>query len=38
MVNGTYEGDTEDLGEQLLEYCKRDTLAMVKIVERLLSV
>ena len=38
MVNGKYEGDTEDLGEQLLEYCKRDTLAMVKIVERLLSV
>ena len=38
MVNDTFEGDTEDVREQLLEYCKRDTLAMVKVVERLLSV
>ena len=38
MVNGSFEGNTEEAREQLLEYCKRDTFAMVKIIERLISV
>jgi hypothetical protein len=38
MVNGTFEGDVEDKRRQLLEYCKLDTYAMVKILETLKSI
>ena len=38
MVNGTFEGDVEETRKQLLEYCKLDTYAMVKILEKLLQV
>ena len=38
MVNGSFEGDTEKTRSQLLEYCKLDTYAMVKILERLKKV
>ena len=38
MVNGSFEGDVEDTRRQLLEYCKLDTFAMVKILEKLLQV
>ena len=38
MVNETFEGDVEDTRRQLLEYCKLDTYAMVKILEKLLQV
>lgn len=38
MVNGSFEGDTEKTRSQLLEYCKLDTYAMVKILERLYKV
>ena len=38
MVNGSFEGDIEETRRQLLEYCKLDTYAMVKILERLLEV
>ena len=38
MVNGTFEGDVEETRRQLLEYCKLDTYAMVKILEKLLKV
>ena len=37
MVNETFEGDVEDTRRQLLEYCKLDTYAMVKILEKLLQ-
>ena len=37
MINGNFEGNIEETREKLLEYCKRDTFAMVKILERLLS-
>jgi hypothetical protein len=33
MVKGTFKGDPEKTKEQLLEYCKMDTLAMVRILE-----
>ncbi|MBN8701647.1 MAG: DUF2779 domain-containing protein [Bacteroidetes bacterium] len=33
IVEGTFEGDIEETRKHLLEYCKLDTLAMVKIVE-----
>ena len=33
MVQGTFPGDTEHTKKQLLEYCKMDTLAMVRILE-----
>jgi hypothetical protein len=33
MVNGTFEGDVEETRKQLLEYCKLDTYAMVKILD-----
>lgn len=33
MVNGTFEGDVEKTRKQLLEYCKMDTQAMVKILD-----
>ena len=38
IVNGSFEGDVEDTRRQLLEYCKLDTYAMVKILEKLLQV
>ena len=38
MVNETFEGNVEETRRQLLEYCKRDTFAMVKIIEKILSV
>jgi hypothetical protein len=38
MVNGTFDGDFEETRRQLLEYCKLDTYAMVKILEKLYQV
>ena len=38
MVNGTFEGGVKETRKQLLEYCKLDTFAMVKILEKLLQV
>ena len=38
MVNGSFKRDTEKVKSQLLEYCKLDTYAMVKILERLKNV
>jgi len=38
MVNGTFEGDLEETRRPLLEYCKLDTFATVKILEKLLQV
>ncbi len=38
MVNGSFAGDVEETRNQLLEYCKLDTFAMVKILEKLLHV
>ena len=38
MVNGTFEGDVEEARRQLLEYCKLDTYAMVKVLDKLLQV
>ena len=38
MVNGTFVGDAEETRRQLLEYCKLDTYAMVKILEKLCQV
>ena len=38
MVNETFEGNVEETRRQLLEYCKLDTYAMVKILEKLLQV
>ncbi len=35
MVNGTFEGDIDQKRKQLIEYCKQDTYAMVKILEKL---
>lgn len=35
MAAGTYRGDIEQTRTNLLEYCKMDTLAMVRIVEKL---
>ena len=35
MVNGTFEGDVEETRKQLLEYCKLDTYAMVRILDKL---
>jgi len=35
MVQGNYEGDHAHLRDKLLEYCKLDTFAMVKILEKL---
>ena len=35
MVNGTFDGDLKETRRQLLEYCKLDTFAMVKILEKL---
>jgi hypothetical protein len=33
MVNGSFEGDVEETRIQLLEYCKLDTYAMIKILD-----
>ena len=33
MVNGTFGGDIKETRRQLLEYCKLDTYAMVKILD-----
>ena len=33
MVNETFEGDVEETRKLLLEYCKLDTYAMVKILD-----
>ena len=38
MTKGTFEGDVKETRKQLLEYCKLDTYAMVKILEKLLQV
>jgi len=38
MVNGSFEGDIEKTRRHLLEYCKLDTFAMVKILDKLLQV
>ena len=35
MVNGTFKGNELQARKSLLEYCKMDTFAMVKIVEKL---
>ena len=35
IVNGEFEGDIEKTRTDLLEYCKMDTYAMVKILEKL---
>ena len=35
IVNGTFQGDLQVARKQLLEYCKLDTYAMVKILEKL---
>lgn len=35
MVNVTFEGDIEKTRSLLLEYCKLDTFAMVKILDKL---
>ena len=37
MVNNTFNGDEFKLREDLKEYCKRDTYAMVRILEKLKS-
>jgi hypothetical protein len=38
MVNGSFEGDVEETRRQLLEYCKLDSYAMVRILDRLRQV
>ena len=38
IVNGTFEGDIEEKRIQLLDYCEMDTLAMVKILDKLLEI
>lgn len=38
MVNRSFKGDTAKVRSQLLEYCKLDTYAMVKILEILKKV
>ena len=35
MVNGSFTGDENNMRRQLLDYCKLDTLAMVKILDSL---
>ena len=35
MVNGTFKGNEPQIRKSLLEYCKRDTYAMVKILGKL---
>lgn len=38
MVTGSFEGDVEGTRRQLLEYCKLDTFAMVRILDKLRQV
>lgn len=38
MVQGTFDGDIEQTRKDLLAYCELDTLAMVKILEKLREV
>lgn len=38
MIQGTFKGDSKKTKTALLEYCKLDTLAMVKILEKLISI
>jgi hypothetical protein len=38
MVTGDFQGDVKQTRENLLEYCKMDTFAMVKILEKLRQV
>tara|TARA_B100000902_G_C27322309_1_gene925523 strand:- start:49 stop:1542 length:1494 start_codon:yes stop_codon:yes gene_type:complete len=38
MVNETFEGDIKETRRQLLEYCKLDTFAMVRILDKLKKV
>ena len=38
MIEGNFKGDTDQTKKDLLEYCKLDTLAMVKILEKIESV
>jgi len=38
MVLGAFEGDIEKTRKDLLDYCKMDTFAMVKILEKLRSI
>ncbi|MBI9041955.1 DUF2779 domain-containing protein [Lutibacter sp.] len=38
MVIGTFQGDIEKTRKDLLEYCKMDTFAMVKILEKLKTI
>jgi hypothetical protein len=38
MVNGTFKGNVDHTRRQLLEYCKLDTYAMVKIIDKLLEI
>ena len=35
IVNGSFKGDVIKTRNQLLEYCKLDTYAMVKILDKL---
>ena len=35
MINGSFKGKTAKVRSQLLEYCKLDAYAMVKILEKL---
>ena len=35
IVSGTFKGDITKTRKDLLEYCKLDTLAMAKILEKL---
>ena len=35
MVNGMFDGNEDQVRENLLDYCKKDTFAMVKILEKL---
>jgi hypothetical protein len=35
MVNNTFIGNEEEERENLLEYCKMDSYAMVRILEKL---
>ena len=35
MVNGIFDGNEDQVRENLLDYCKKDTFAMVKILEKL---
>ncbi len=38
MVSGNFEGNIEQTRKDLLAYCKLDTFAMVKILERLMQI